>query len=474
LAVLMRRIAPLSVALAGLLVAPAHAASTFTVRGAGWGHGVGMSQYGALGMARAGSDYREILRHYYTGTSLGTAPKGEVVRVLLQSPRVAHFSGATRAGTRKLDPAKTYRVARNLAGDLILQSPTGRKLATFTSPLQVTGEGPIRLGGTSANGLRDGTYRGWFEFRPNAFNGVLAINAIGLEQYLAGVVPAESPSSWPQEQLKAQAVAARTYAITTGGDGSSGWEQHADTRSQVYRGVAAETASTNTAINATRGQVVTHGGRPVVTYFFSTSGGRTENVEDSFLGAEPAPHLKSVADPLDKASPYHRWRVKMTMRQADARLGALVRGRFRGIRVTERGSSPRIVRAQVVGSRGSVATTGPTLRSRLGLRDTWARFTAISSRREDPDRKAPEGDPSGGTPSSARAAAVAGGVLAGRIVPVRRGAEVRVQRRVGDAWRLAAVTLAGRGGVYRTTVPGPGVYRVVGAGAVGPEVRITP
>jgi hypothetical protein len=125
--------------------------------------------------------------------------------------------------------------------------------------------------------------------------------------------------------------------------------------------------------------------------------------------------------------------------------------------------------ADVVGSKGRVRTTGAVLRKKLGLRDTWAFFTAISTTKADPEKTGG----AGGTPPAARAAAAdAGGVLAGRIVPVKRGAEVRVQRRVGRTWRPAAVTLAGRGGVYRTTVPGPGVYRVVARGVIGPSVRV--
>ena len=116
----------------------------------------------------------------------------------------------------------------------------------------------------------------------------MAINAVGLEQYLRGVVAAESPSNWPAAALQAQAVAARTYAITTSAGGSLGFDQYADTRSQMYRGVASETPSTNAAVNATAGEVVTYGGKPVVTYFFSTSGGRTENVEESVLGNDAA------------------------------------------------------------------------------------------------------------------------------------------------------------------------------------------
>ena len=128
---------------------------------------------------------------------------------------------------------------------------------------------------------------------------------MGLDDYLQGVVPAESPASWPAEALKAQAIAARTYAITTAK--SDGFDHYADTRSQVYKGVGIETAATNAAVAATRGQIVTYDGRPVVTYFFSTSGGRTEDVENTTLGTEPKPWLKSVEDEFDSVSPRHRW-----------------------------------------------------------------------------------------------------------------------------------------------------------------------
>jgi stage II sporulation protein D len=461
----MRRIALIVLAGSLLATAPAEAASsTFTIRGAGWGHGVGMSQFGALGYAKRGSSYREILRHYYTGTSLGQAPDGKIVRVLLHSSRQASFTGATKAGNRPLQASKVYRVRSRLDGRVELRSPTNRRLATFAAPLTVTSRTPITVRGKSTNGLRDGQYRGWMEFRPGAVGEVLAVNALGLEQYVAGVVAAESPSSWPAAALQAQAVAARTYALTTGGNGSRGFEQYADVRSQVYRGVVAETGPTNAAVNATRGQVVTAGGRPVVTYFFSTSGGKTENVEHSFIGSRPQSHLKAVDDPYDTESPHHRWTVRTTLGKASKALGGLVKGKFRGIEVIRRGGSPRIVFADVVGSRGRTRVTGPTLRKELGLRDTWASFRAITSEEDEPT--------GGDTPAAARAAAQVGGVLAGRITPIKRGAEVRVQRRVKGRWRQAAVTIASARGTYRTTVPAAGLYRVVVTGAVGPVVRV--
>ena len=111
------------------------------------------------------------------------------------------------------------------------------------------------------------------------------------------------------------------------------------------------------------------------TYFFSTSGGHTENNEFSFLGGTPLPYLRGVPDPYDGASPYHRWTRKLSNGQMQAELSGLVRGKLKRIVVTKRGASPRIVKAKLVGSGGTTKVTGPDLRSYLGLPDTWAIFT---------------------------------------------------------------------------------------------------
>jgi stage II sporulation protein D len=478
----MRRLATisLSIALAAALAAPAGAASRFTVRGAGYGHGIGMSQYGAYGFAKRGSTYREILAHYYTGTSLGTVSPGREIRVLLQSGRrSASFTGATSAGTRSLDPSRVYSVTRYGAGEVTLRSARGRKLARLPAPLRVSGPGAVVLRGVAGNGLRNGRYRGALTFSPGVLGGVDVVNAVGLENYIRGVIAAESPSSWPAAALQAQAVAARTYAITTGRSGAI-FDQYPDTRSQVYRGVASETATTNAAAEATRSEVVTYDGKPVVTYFFSTSGGHTENVENSFIGATPRPWLKGVKDPYDKASPKHRWGpMRMSLKRAGARLRGYVKGSFRGIDVTKRGTSPRVVYANVIGSKGRTRVTGPQLRARLGLFDTWAYFTTITSdvKRETPESKPPESDPSdpsGGTPPDARAAVLGPRVqLTGRILPAGRRVWVRVQRYTSKGFRAEAWTLTDEGGRYRASVKGPGRYRVaLRGGVVGPVVSV--
>jgi stage II sporulation protein D len=452
------RLISLTLAALALLATPAFAGKArFTIRGAGFGHGVGMSQYGAYGFAKQGRTYDQILRHYYTDTQLGTTDPAKTVRVLIQSTGTASFSGASQAGTRALNPSRTYRARRHGATQVDLLSAAGKRIATFSAPLQVSGPGAVTLAGV-------GSYRGILEFRPDTFGGINAINAVSLEDYIAGVVARESPSSWPAEALKAQAVAARTYAITTSKAGA-GFEHYADTRSQVYGGVAAETPTTNAAVAATRGQVVTYAGKPVVTFFFSTSGGRTENVENTNVGAGPQPWLKSVEDPYDDISPKHRWApIKLTRAQAGAKLGGLVKGRFRGIQVLKRGASPRIVAADVVGTGGRTRVDGATLRARLGLLDTWAYFTSIAS------RKAPPTGTGGAQAGTAGPRAHAS--IAGTVVPARVGAEVQIQRREGGRWNTVASTLVRRGGYYRAAVATSGTYRAIFAGDAGPSVRV--
>jgi stage II sporulation protein D len=127
-------------------------------------------------------------------------------------------------------------------------------------------------------------------------------------------------------------------------------------------------------VNASAGEVVKDGDRTAVTYFFSTSGGKTENVEHGFPGAEPRSYLKGVRDPHDDASPYHRWKEKLSRSQLEGRLGGLVEGRLRDIDAVKTGTSPRIVKARIEGSAGSRKVSGQALQSALGLRSTWMRF----------------------------------------------------------------------------------------------------
>jgi stage II sporulation protein D len=478
----MRRLLLLALALAGTLLtaAPAGAATRFFIKGAGFGHGVGMSQYGAYGFAQHGKDYRFILDHYYQGTALGSTGE-RTVRVLLQSgPRAVSFTGATQAGSRALRSDRTYSVTRVDAGTVALRSPSGRRLANFTAPLRVAGGAAVLLRGTAGNGIRDGRYRGELEIRPGLFGGVNAINAVSLEDYVQGVVPAEMPAGWSPEALKAQAVTARTYALATSVRGT-GFDQYPDTRSQVYGGVAREAPSSSAAVAATRGQIVTYGGRPVATYFFSTSGGRTEDVEFSFLNAQADPWLVSVDDPFDDISPRHRWGpYKLTLAQAQRKLGNLVKGRFRGIDVVQRGRSPRVVAADVIGTGGRTRVTGPTLRARLGLFDTWAYFSTISARHSPAPAPAPpseagggaSSDPSGGTAFSSAVRARLARTIGGRIDPAVPGAPLPVEQLRRGHWVRVGSTRVRAGGRWSVALAHAGRYRVRYHGLAGPGVTV--
>jgi SpoIID/LytB domain protein len=199
------------------------------------------------------------------------------------------------------------------------------------------------------------------------------VTRVPLERYVRGVVADEMPSSWPAAALEAQAVASRTFALTSHAGGAR-FDVYSDTRSQVYRGVAAETAATNAAVAVTAGQIVLYGAKPAITYFFASSGGMTENVENGFPGAEPEPWLKGVADTYE-TGPSSKWKLDISFTVVARMLRGLFKGSFRGIEVLKRGVSPRILSARVMGSRSATVIGGPELAGHLGLNSTWAYFS---------------------------------------------------------------------------------------------------
>jgi stage II sporulation protein D len=373
----MRRIALIAAVLAICAWAPPASARpprVLIINGAGFGHGVGMSQYGARGMATRGFGHDQILRHYFTGTKLGRLTGREAVRVLLQAGLpVASFSGASAANGRRLEPEVAYGVAV-VPGGMELRNAAGDRLALLSAPVRVSGRRTLTLRGVAINGIDYGRYRGELELRA-AGSRVDVVNELALDDYVQAVIGGEMPSGWPLEALKAQAVAARTYAITT--SAGKAFDQYPDTRSQVYGGATYEDARTRLATRLTRGQVVTYRDRPVATYFFSTSGGRTEDVRHVWGGRTARPWLRGVEDPYDQGSPRHRWTRRMSPQEAGARLAGLVKGSFRGIRVLRRGRSPRVVEAEIVGTEGVTRVSGATLRARFGLPDTWAYFAVV-------------------------------------------------------------------------------------------------
>jgi len=437
----------------------ARAASTFFIRGGGNGHGIGMSQYGAYGYALHGKSYEWILAHYYQGTKLGQTDPGQVVRVLLQTGTAA-FAGAAEAAGKTLDPSETYSVKLLANGQLGVYNGAGKLVAKGAAPLVASGSGPLSVAGL-------GSYRGDLEFRPDGSGGVQTVNALGLDDYVRGVISEEMPSSWSTQALEAQAVAARTYAITTDVDGN-GFDLYPDTRSQMYGGVSAETPSTNAAVAATTGQIVTYDGQPAVTYFFASSGGHTESIQNVWAGATPEPWLVGVPDPYDGAGgdPYHRWGSQMSTSAAQAKLGSLVKGALIGIQITKTGVSPRILTANVVGTEGSTSVTGDQLQQAFGLLTTYASFTTISGAVSTP----PAPSPAMRTFGAARG--VAAQTLSGRVFPAD-GGKATLQSEDGGRWKTVATVTLGHGGTYSVKLPGPGTYRVAYRGLSGPALTAT-
>jgi stage II sporulation protein D len=454
----MRRILPITALLALLAAAApaADAAVRHVIRGAGFGHGIGMSQYGAYGFALEGAGYEEIMAHYYKGTRLSTAPS-RPVRVLLQpNDPYIRVRGATSVGGRALRAETTY-VARESGAEIVVRTSSGRRVARVGDGAQFKGPAALRLLGPALNFVSDGLYRGAIELRTEGA-GVTAINELDIDSYVRGVVAGEMPSSWPLEALKAQAVTARTYALAT--RKTTGlFDQYPDTRSQVYRGVTGESVRSDAAVAQTAGRILTYAGVPAVTYYFSTSGGHTENVEFSFVGSLSKPWLVGVPDPYDTQSPYHRWTINSSAASLDRALGAP--GKFKRVKVLQRGVSPRVVRARVIGSAGSTVLSGPAIRSRLSLRDTWFTFVRVSSS----VRRARSARPASWGPRLIPPA------LAGRFSPAPHRRLV-VERRGRDSWRRVTKLRTTKAGRYRLDIDRAGVYRVRSGRVAGPAVRV--
>jgi len=347
-------------ALGSCVLAASASAARWVIHGRGFGHGVGMSQYGAYGYAKHGRDYRQILGHYYRHTRIGKS-SGQI-RVLLESGvGSVGFGGARTACGKQLHKDRGYEFA-DAGSKVVLRSARGRRLASCGRTGTARGGHAIRVDGK-------GAYRGKLVAKETG--GLLVVNKVGVDDYARGVVANEMSSSWPQNALRAQAVATRSFALSS--TAGHGFDVYDDTRSQVYGGKGSETKATNRAVRATSDQVVRYHKHVITAFFFSTSGGQTESVQYVF-GSSPVPYLKSVKDPYDDVSPLHKWTVRYSQREMESRLDGLFRGRLKKIRVTKSGDSPRIVQAKVFGSRDSSRVSGSTLQGRLALMSTWARF----------------------------------------------------------------------------------------------------
>lgn len=193
-----------------------------------------------------------------------------------------------------------------------------------------------------------------------------AINYVDLKGYLYSVVGAEMSPSWPLEALKAQAVAARSYALYKRSKLSNRlFDLDTTTATQVYKGLRSETRSTHRAVNATAGEVMTYNGSPILAAFHSSSGGHTENVED--IWSQSLPYLRSVVD-YDQRAPVYQWVKSFSSREIGHRIGDV--GNV--IAMTPEQTTPqgRVEMMRVVGDRGMKWVSGSELRKVLDLRST--------------------------------------------------------------------------------------------------------
>jgi stage II sporulation protein D len=346
--------------------AEASAAVKWVVHGRGFGHGVGMSAYGAYGYAKHGAGYEAILGHYYPGTSLGTLEGPQIVRVLLgtESGDVG-FSGATGACGVQLEPSRSYQ-AHRVGGTVRLRSSAGKPLASCGNTLRAAGPGKVTIAGY-------GTYRGAFEAVPEG-SSLNVVNALAVDQYVKGVIPNESPPSWPMAELKAQAVASRSFALTAGRNGN-GFDLYSDTRSQVYKGLESEYTSSDEAAEQTRGQVLMYEGKIAETLFSACSGGKTESIKNVFGTA--IPYLVGVPDPYDYYCPLHKWTLEFSGPEISSRLSGLIEGKLKQVVITKTGYSPRIIEAKLVGTGGVTSASGEQLEVALGGYSTWMSFEKL-------------------------------------------------------------------------------------------------
>ena len=283
---------------------PVQPVVALSVKGYGWGHGVGLSQWGAYGFAQHGSTYDQILAHYYRGTELGKAPGPNQMRVLLVGGATGVQIASQSPFSVKDADGQSYDLP---AGALTLGSPLRVKVKVDPDkPARQIGGPLVFTGGATPLAVNGKHYRGSFEVAVVSGR-VRVVNVLGLDAYLLGVVPSRGSqlvagggaegAGRRSPLVRARDPQARRRVRHLRGHAQPGlrrrWTRKGRRRPPPSR--------------RRRRQVVLYGGKVATTYFFSTSGGRTASIEDAWPGSQPVPYLVSVPDPYDTASPYHSW-----------------------------------------------------------------------------------------------------------------------------------------------------------------------
>ena len=393
--------------------------------GSGFGHGLGMSQYGANGWATGATgltlNAEQIVQKYYPGTTFqfidASRPQ---VRVLLSQPSsVARyrcgdnqfFGGAfgdvtSDGGFRVLDelsgntevgragPKQQWQFVARPGGVEVWDnggaSPRLVKLVASAAVVPLDPNQPLGF-------VQKGVYRGNFRF--TSLGGTLrVINVATWDDYVRGVIPLEMPTSWHPEALKAQAYAARSYAYNSYKGGASDYDVSDDQADQCYGGSRVEVAASNAAINATLGKLITYNNAAIRAYFASSNGGYTlpygcfgnrvvrsgstwvctPDPNQPYLGAVPDPADRAVTSP---ANPRASWTVTFTgdqIRGAVLRCNGVDIGTLQAVDLSNR-SVPvvgHVISVRIVGTFTSVDLQAEQfLRTCLALRSTMVRLS---------------------------------------------------------------------------------------------------
>jgi SpoIID/LytB domain protein len=384
--------------------------ATVTLLGSGFGHGVGMSQYGALGQAQAGRSADQILTYYYSGTKVAPVADSILLKVNLvhQASSVRFHTVALGAGGGGLrvtiggvgqfvsSPSDVWSATSSAAG-LVLKRTTGRSVTTFRPTTAVT----IRWAGTRylagpptlidvagpGHALTDSNdlYRsGVLEMRQ--VGGALEVSDVLRlhDEYLDGI--AEMPSSWPLQALRAQVIAARTFALHAYGNGavraSCDCHLYDSTVSQVYSGWAKQSepgwgaawvaAVASTSASPTTGLAILSAGKPIQAFFTSSTGGATRSSQSVWGGSLPYAVGVSDAWSLDpRVNPEAAWRMTVTAAQLRNAAFPSLRDIAR-FRLTEFNRDGTLAIATAWSSSGATASvSGAALASGLGLPSQW-------------------------------------------------------------------------------------------------------
>ena len=388
---------------------PAGATGTFTFYGSGNGHGLGMSQWGAYGLAKMGWTHQDILTHFYDGTSVGPrAALPKTVRIgLTTDRRHIHLTaqagpvriwlrtGSTRVPVATIPAGQTWVVntrvndygIRDAAGALV----GGHGWGGPTRNLELTyAPAGARVFIPEADGIWGTGFaygRGSIEFNLTSCGDAdgcveRIVARLGLEDYLMGI--GEVPASWPMQALEAQADAARTFAVYDIVHGGIRSDCNCDltdgSGDQTYIGYNREAGTAGArwvkAVDATAGEVITYGGAVIQAFYAASDGGHSDDVQDVWHGGNPAyaiPWLRAVCDPGEwtAANPWTRWTKSFDAATLSARLAPYTGpiGQVSALAGIVRGEGGRIITLTVQGATGSSVVTGAELRAALGLSD---------------------------------------------------------------------------------------------------------